>query len=87
MQTKNEGRAALAGTLRDPRMIDRLVGAIEKSPSTVVNRAATAAAQAKRPQIAVRRFGACRLTVGSWSHQRTITVVTVSPLILREVAR
>jgi hypothetical protein len=81
MRTKNEGTAALAGTLRDPRMIDRLVGAIEKSPSTVVNRAATAAAQAKtRPQIAVRGLG-------RWSHQRTITVVTVSPLILREVVR
>ena len=88
MQTKEMTRAAPAGTLRDPLVIDRLVGTIDKSPTTLLQSAATAAAQAKtRPQIAVHRFQTRHLIVGRWPYQRTVIVVTVRTLILREVAR
>jgi hypothetical protein len=88
MQSTESMRAALAGTRRDPQVIDRLVGTIGKSPTTLLQRAATVAAQTKtRPQIAVCRFQSRRLIIGRWPYQRTIIVVTVRTLILREVAQ
>lgn len=88
MQTKNEGRAALAGTLRDPRMIDRLVGAIGTSPSRGQGLPATAARKTgRRLQITVRRHQSRQLTVGRWPRQRQVIVVTIKTLTLGEVAR
>jgi hypothetical protein len=85
MQSTKTARAALASTRRDPQVIDRLVGAINKSPSILHKVAATAATQTSHRPVTVRRVRTRRLMVGRWPRQRQIIVVTIRTLTLGEV--
>jgi hypothetical protein len=64
MSEQDDERAAPAGTLRDPHVSDRLVGAIIESPSIFLEEAATAGVQTA----AVRPF--CSWKVIRWWEKR-----------------
>jgi hypothetical protein len=59
MSTQDTKRAAPAATVRDPQVIDRLVGAIDTSPSTSSETAATTTAHHDREwwRVEARRAG------------------------------
>jgi hypothetical protein len=59
MSAQDTKRAAPAGTVRDPQVIDRLVGAIDTSPSTSGETAATTTAHHDREwwRVGARRLG------------------------------
>jgi hypothetical protein len=88
MYTETAARAAPAAILRDPMVIDRLVGTTDKSPTILLRVASTAAAHTgRRPQFIVRRVQTRRLRVGRWPRQRDSVVITIKTLVLSQVGR